>query len=310
MWLVALSVLLFACGEPSADLRVKRLKGIPSPFIFRMNSFFSSTENEVNFPVWFEDSIVARYGISAITRTFYLITGTSDEDKALREKRTYFFDRKGSIDSMLVEFFFDDQLIGYRSFAWMDFQDETGYRELKRNKNTDISESESESFILASPLSKGINSWCYREGEIRKCFIPRREFYGPLSVDSILHPSSDDMIVLGTAYFPIKKYNVTNKVHERNVQLYDYFSDGKTVRTISRQVYPFEIKRCVLYDKDRTCMGYVDSTFTDKEFLTCTRVGIKKDERGLPFELKKLKGGKGAPYTVIAREEFEYVFYD
>jgi hypothetical protein len=304
----AFCLLVSSCQEQRKRAQVKDKQESGKPFIFRMNQFFSSAENEVNFPLWFEDSIVAGNKIATIIRSTFLVTGDSEEETDLREVRSYFFNRKGKLDSMTIVYFFDDHMIGDIRFHWEADCDPMGYRKLlntvRRNELID------DAFILYEPLESGVNSFCYQSGTSKKCFIPRRDFWGPFSVDTILRPNPEDQIILGKAKIPFKKYNVSNKVHERNVQLYTYFDDGRAVRTITRSEYPFEIKRSVIFDKEWRCMGYVDSTFSEEVFLTATRARITTNKSGLPVKLKKIKGGNKAAFSVVSREEYEYIFYE
>jgi hypothetical protein len=301
-------LVLSSCEEQRKRAPMKYEQPSAKPFIFRMNQFYSSTENEVNFPLWFEDSIVSGNKIAAIKRSTFLVTGDSEDETELRETRSYFFNRKGKLDSMTIVYFFDDQVIGDVRFHWEEKCDPMGYRKLlnsvKRNELID------DAFILYEPLEIGVNSFCYQSATFKKCFIPRRDFWGPFSVDSILRPNPEDQIILGKAKIPFKKYSVSNKVHERNVQLYTYFDDGRAVRTITRSEYPFDVKRSVIFDKEWRCMGYVDSTFSEGAFLTATRARITSNKSGLPVKLKKIKGGNEAAFSVVSREEYEYIFYE
>ncbi len=302
--------LLFSCQQKNDRVTVLKKSESSKPFVFRMNQLYTPAENEVNFPLWFEDSIIASRGIAQLKRSVFLVTGEMEDDIDLREIRNYFFNRKGKLDSMKVTYYFDDQIIGFRSFQWESKNDEMGFRRLLKSlKSYELVEFE-DSFIEFEPVSKGVNSYCYQSNKYRKCFIPRRDFWGPFSVDSILKPSSEDQIVLGKAKIPFKKYSVSNKVHERNVQLYTYSDDGMAILSISRSEYPFDVKRSVIYDKDWRCMGYVDSTFSDGVFLTVTRAKISNNKSGLPVQLKKLKGGNKTEYTVVLRENYEYSFYE
>ena len=308
--LLVLAGVLFSCQERN-NRRIEGAKAESSkPFIFRMNQLYTAAENEVNFPLWFEDSIIASRGIAQLKRSVYLVTGDMEDDADLREMRNYYFNRKGKLDSMTVTYYFDDQTIGIRRFYWEAKNDEMGFRRLLKSlKSEELLEFE-DSFVEFEPASKGVNSYCYQSDKYRKCFIPRRDFWGPFSVDSILKPGPEDQIVLGKAKIPFKKYSVSNKVHERNVQLYTYSDDGMAILSISRSEYPFDVKRSVIYDKNWRCMGYVDSTFSEGAFLTVTRARLSSSKSDLPVQLKKLKGGNKSGYSVVSREDYEYVFYE
>jgi len=306
----ACCLLLFSCNQQGERVRLKGKQENGKPFIFRMHQFFSPAEFEVNFPLWFEDTIVSNKGIAVLKRSIYLVTGDGEEDAQLRESRNYFFNRKGKLDSMSVHYFFDDQTIGKVHFKWEGEPDPMGYRRLLSFGGTkDFLDNES-AFIQFEAIRSGKNAYCYQASNYRKCFIPRRDFWGPFSVDSILKPKPEDQIVLGKARIPFKKYSVANKVHERNVQLYTYFDDGHSVRTMTRSDYPFDVKRSVIFDKDWRCIGYVDSTFSQSEFLTVTQARIFSDKRGLPVKLNKSKGGNKSPFSIVAKEEYEYIFYE
>ena len=93
-----------------------------------------------------------------MTRFLFLVNGANDEDDDLREKRNYYFNRKGKLDSMSISYYFDDQVIGVKRFHWEGAADEMGYRRLLKQAKKDGFMDQEDSFIEFEALPKGTNS--------------------------------------------------------------------------------------------------------------------------------------------------------
>lgn len=272
------------------------------PFLLHMNAVFTDAERNVSFPTWFNDSLIAANNISKITRSFYLIEEEESEEKweltseMPREKREYWFSPSGQIKQMDVSYFYDNQIIGMVTFKYNDYKDEYGFVSVTRVGEND-SQWETEEDNLSSYFNihqKGNATSKYLSYQNDQTgdylfFMLDKKYWGPLSVDSILRPTPKDIVVLGNPSYPNKIYRVQNKVNEMDVQQFVYGPSGKKIETITRHEYPFEHKRTILYSKKGICDAYIDSTFSDKKYLTRVLSEIEINDKNLPLKVTHKK---------------------
>ena len=287
------------------------------PFIFRMNLMYSEAENNISFPIWFDDEIISKNAIRHISRQIYHVSLNSDDDKEeedldLREWRDYFFSKNGSLDSMRIRYYFDDHEINNVAFSFPSSTDQLGFcKNVRMSNNLASSKGPDITYRLYNRVegSKKFATYIDQRDGQKIHYLFNKKHWGPLSVDSILRPGKDDLIVLGSPTKPQKKYTVVNKVHENNVRRYDYFPKTKVIQTISRMEYPFDVKRSFLYDKNHQTIGYIDSTFSTQNFLTRTKSGFSFDKKGLPVELKRVKENQGNQTSLVSIEKYHYEVY-
>ena len=141
------------------------------------------------------------------------------------------------------------------------------------------------------------------------CMLTKK-YWGPLSVDSIVHPNKTDLIVLGTFRKPVKKYSVLNTVNEQNVQQYAYYKKSLSPKTITRDEYPFLIERTFQYLKNGICNGFIDSTFSKKNFLATTKTHFEFGRNHFPIKVTKTRENSGNSKVIVGLEKFEYYTYD
>jgi hypothetical protein len=284
-----LLLLTYSCNEistvPSSEIKKEYRKSL-----INLISLHSEDENEVCFPTWFNDSIIKAHGITKITRKLFA-RNHDNQDQSLnvsstvpREIREYFFDESGNITQLNVHYYYDEREIGSVLFSYSEKKDHHGYSKVQRNV-----------FIskTANPFSKNDESidpevreldfkMHEKKVDYKKClvyqdietgdylfYMPQKKYWGALSVDSILRPNPKDIIICGTPNHPYKKYQVSNKIYEKNVRLYSYFEKDKNLlKYWLKKEYPFEFKRDFVYSLKGICNQYIDSTFSENTFVT------------------------------------------
>jgi len=291
-------IIVSSCKNTSNDVEI----GSPAheiPFLFRMNVMFTDAETNVSFPVWFNDSIIISRNISKITRDFYLLDEDEESDRqdlkrqVPREKREYWFGSDGQMKEMKISYYYDNREIGITNFIYQGAKDQYGFVNVSRVSDQKFQYELSDDnlnyyFNIYGKIKTTDKYLAYENSNTGDYlfFMLKRKYWGPLSVDSILNPTPKDIITLGTAYYPTKKYRVKNKVNEMDVQQYIYSKPrkkkNKTIKMIIRQDYPFDQKRTILYDKKGFCNGYIDSTFSGDKYLTRIVTDIKTNKNNLP----------------------------
>lgn len=319
VYLLALVALFFsACSR--TDKRIQKNsseKG--TPFLFNMNIMFTDEEKFVSFPLWFNDSLVSKYRIKKMTRSLYFIELEDSLDinnlksDIPREKREYWFYDNGQLKELNFSFFYDDEQIGNFSFIYKSLKDNYGFAdiiELKDSMHVESTEDENVDFpyIIHQRVKQTEKFLAYQEVESGNYlyYMLNKKYWGPLSVDTILKPTRNDIIVLGKPMAPVKQYNVINKVNEKNVQEFNYNLISKRIETIIKRESPFENKRTVMYDQKGFCNGYIDSTFSGKLFLTRIVTEIKLDKLNRPIKVIHRKENQQDKTARLAIELITY----
>lgn len=315
----AVIYLLTACSGGSNGMNKTEEARFQSSLI-DMNTFETDAEKFISFPIWFNDSIIKACHIHKITRDYFSFDPADTlEMKELylevpRERREYWFSEKGGLKELKISYFYDDQEIGAAHYVYLSEKDKHGFAKVMIKSDTNVvidwDEKDMEFPVRTHQLIKESKKYiAYKDDQTGAFlfFMLNKKFWGPLSVDSILKPSHRDLVVLGSSYHPSKKYQVQNKVNERNVTKFVYYKKSKKIASIIREEYPFTIKRSILFDKNGRCTGFIDSTFTDNEFLTRTVSDIKMDKQKLPVKIvrKKLNQLNETGRIVIERIKYE-----
>ncbi len=317
--LFCLILSLLACQADKQKEHVNQENSKTSSFLFRMQLLFNETENFMSFPIWFDDSVIRSHRISHLTREIFHISINNadealDEDLDLREKRDYFFDRNGAIDSLRIVYFFDDRPIGSVKYLYQSEPDKNGFC-ARFNRVINIpgdfgmvqSEIPFHSFTQLVSGKKHL-SFADMENGVKYHYMVNKKYHGPLSVDSVIHPGADDIIFLGTPIKPMKRYSVINKVHERNIHNYVYENDQ--IKTISREEYPFNIRRTISYDDEGICTGFIDSTFSENIFLTRSKAEFTLNDKKLPMQLLRKKENHENKASRVSLEKYSYEVYE
>ncbi len=310
IWIFFSALLVVACGEKKKSSAQEEKREI-HPFLFNLSSAFSDEEFNLSFPIWFNDSLIRKHGIQSITRKVYSTSVEIDTtDMDLREVKVYTFDDEGKLEAFYVEHYYDNLLVGSMSFMFKD-QDEYGFATVVPRKGL-MSVADEEileqyrlydkhkytgKYLVYEDLAKGHYLFC----------MLSETNWGPLSVDSILHPTKSDVVLLGAPKRPGKRYQVENRVNEFNVVKYHY--DQDQLSGIAFDKYPFHYERSLLFNNNGDFTGFVDSTFSNNKYLT-RREAMFHMEKELPVRLiHENKSGKSeAGYYQM--ETFEYTFYE
>jgi hypothetical protein len=310
--------LLVAC-TPKGGKRQSAHEVSPKPFVFNMNLLYTDAENYVSFPIWFDDSVIRAAHISKISREIIGSSVNDDNSKSEtpHEIRDYHFNVAGFIDSMIVRYFFDDEFIGKVNVVFTSEPDFFGFANSQQWMILNAVSASPD--VTLDPLfkrhlkdkqsNKSISYMEIGNSNHLHCMLVKK-YWGPLSVDSIVHPSKADLIVHGTMRKPFKKYSVLNTVNEQNVQQFTYFEKSFSPKTITRDEYPFLMERTFQYMKNGICNGFIDSTFSKKNFLATTKTHFEFGENFFPIKVTKTRENAGSSKVIVGLEKFQYYTYD
>lgn len=309
VWFVCGVVLLGACEQPrkKKEQRIMVVPALIHPLFFQ-----EEVATQLNFPFWFNDSILASHRIRTIEWTVYrgMDTDESGKEEATPKMTTiYTFDEAGSLVSVRREHFSEGLTISSKQYALLPGKGL--YRHVKHLQPLQVEDEEPiGAFSFLSPAHLRKTVWQYDNDyrDVRYHFFPEKKFQGPLSIDSIGHPGENDWVVLGTPDRPEKRYQVTNTVTERNITHYSYLNENYPATTEWND-YPFTQKRHFTYSPAGVFMGYIDSTFIDKQFVTRTVHSIRTGSNGLPEAVIHRKGHAASQTRFESTETLRYTFF-
>lgn len=265
--------------------------------LFYNNDF----ENELNFPLWFEDSLVKAHDIYKITKRIFKEEELDSNGffAIPNEKIEYYFDPNGYVDQLVIYSYLDDREISRANFIYEGNMLASGYRKVRalplitlQKKNvkdefaTDFFLDVTNQYSLYTFKSKQKKYLLFFDEEKKNnVFVMKQEkYWGPLSIDSILHPQATDWVILGSIRKPQKRFQVENTVNYSNVYKYEYWKSGM-IKARIKEIYPFTYKRSYIYKQNNDWEKYIDSTFSENEFLMRSVHKIVYDEYGRPSEI-------------------------
>lgn len=303
-----ITVALFSCSE-------KKVKSVQAkeekyePFIINVQHYFSEAELNMSFPIWFDDSLIAANEIKTITRSTFTSSKESEINFDIpREIKRYYFNDNGQIVKVDFEQYYENIQVGKNTFIYNGEKDSMGYAivemddagldETQDNFNIYLKEKYGDKYLAYKNVGSGNYMFC----------MLRENSWGPLSVDSILNPTQNDIIILGDPIKPKKKYQVKNVVNEFNVIDYAYDKLKTNPKEIFSGEYPFNYKRSILYGNEGVCIGFVDSTFSDDTFLT-SRQSTFELQNNLPSLVVHEKKASRSDEYYFQYEKLEYDFY-
>lgn len=324
---LAFLLLLAACSQKE-DIQIKLLKGHSKSSIFNLNTLLTDEENDVSFPIWFNDSIIKSKRLFKITRKTFLLNGRKENPfKTIsgavpREMREYYFSNQGVIIQLNVHYYYDDREIGSILFSYTGEQDAFGFSQVKRKTIvTKTAKRISETHELFDPEERELDFKMHvkRKGSRKYLayqdmetgdfvyYMLKPKYWGVLSIDSILKPNPRDIVAWGTPEFPSKRYQVTNKVNEHNVKEFIYDSGQPDVLSYwIKKVYPFDYKRTFSYNKKGVCNAYTDSTFAAGEYVTRMISTIHLNKKNQPIYMLHEKENPSNEKEYFSIETFEY----
>ncbi|MDB0037946.1 hypothetical protein N9F08_01150, partial [bacterium] len=136
--LLLILVLLVACSEEKRQF-FRREKKLSSEFVLEMQHFFSESEDNMSFPVWFDDSLILEQKVKSIQRKIYNLNGKVEDFASLKVEKDYDFNEKGQITSVSIREFYEGQKVSDVTFKYSGVKDIYGYQRVKMSKmNTSI----------------------------------------------------------------------------------------------------------------------------------------------------------------------------
>jgi hypothetical protein len=304
-------LVLGACaGKKHKSVNEKR-QNEAQDCVFRMQSLFTDAEDDLSFPLWFNEKLIAAQKISAITRWIYS-TEIKDAERQLREKRQYYFNQNGMLRCLVIRHYFDDQEIGIVRYDYPNGHDEHGYARYRLVK--DISRLDAfqdvnvpEVKIAHYPIYSGTEFLAYRNSSTGKT-----RHYFPLGkiqkVDSVQVPQPYDEVILGSAFNPIARYILGKDEIKSEFTRYVY---SKKTGAIARIIFYrglLTTKRTIEYNAKGKCTGFVDSSFHNAKFLSQFQTVFTLDDKGNPMKINTFKRINENP-TILQTEHFLYEHY-
>jgi hypothetical protein len=326
IFFVLITLLFSACSSGIGDLFSKERKNYPAPLI-NLRTLLTDSENDVSFPIWFNDSIIKAQKIFKVTRKMFPRNNENNKEYSNinstvpREIREFYFDRTGSLIQLNVHNYYDDREIGSILFSYSGKKDFYGYSEVKHNKF--ISKT-ANPFSEEEQLDPEVRELDFRmhikRKSYNKClvyqdmetgdylfYLPNRKYWRPMAVDSLVAPNPKDLVVWGKPKFVSKKYQVSNKVNEKNVKLFTYFKKHpKVLKYWVKKDYPFDHKRDFIYSKKGICTGFIDSTFSEDLYVTRVVSEIQYNKNKLPKRIIHRKQNPSNETEFFSLEIFEY----
>jgi len=314
-----------SCSSEGKRIFKRKQKSVYTPSIVNLASLLTEEENYISFPNWFNDSIIVSHNINRIVRKSYLKMDDLENEVQInfipREIKEYSFTDKGLVSKLEIQNFYDGQEIGSHVFLFGNKKDENEYCDTKLHhlfyvgiENDDEDEYFEESSITTPykvfekvEAIKWFSKYQNTETGDYLNFINSPKFWGALSVDSLISPTPKDEIILGVQGRVYKKYQVTNKINEFNVRTYQYDQKIKDkLLNWEANNYPFKQKRDFLYAKNGICYAYIDSIFSNDEFVTRTSSKIYFNKLKDPVRITHLKSNENGDTLFISKDVFEY----
>jgi len=269
---------------------------------------------QLNFPFWFNDSIIRAQNVQTIIWTVFRSTqldvDTKDVEQNEKTKIRYTFDLNGRLIAIERNDYSEGLIISTKNYAIVATASPL-YDHAKRlhpAMNQEGQHVEPYAFLHPVGTNKRVLQYDDEYTDTRYHFFPDKKFWGPLSIDSIAHPGSNDWIICGTPEKPEKRYQVRNTVTERNVSHYTYLNHNYPAM-ISWSDYPFTQRRYFIYSKTGIFTGFIDSTFIDQSFVTSNRSVFQLDGLNRPKQITHQKGHGTAEKNYQTIETITYTSF-
>jgi len=304
--ILACALVLSSIGSCEGLRHKKKQEIAVKPTLIHPFFFQDEIAQVLNFPFWFNDSIIREQKINTITWiTYGSKLDTDDENDRIEHlpKRTvvYVFNRAGKPVSMQQTDFSEGIIISSSTLTLKPLGN-SGYYSVSEGDN--LFGVENNAYVVVrSGNKKNVKQYDNEETDERLHFIANEKFHSPLSVDSIAKPEANDWIILGTYNRPLKRYKVQNKVREKQVTTYTYWNGNFPKQTVNDD-FPFTKKRSYTY-RNGTFSGYIDSTFIDNSFVTSSITSIHY-KNGLPTSVVHIKQHSESENSFRKTEAFQY----
>jgi len=303
-------LLLFASCEEQKKRLSKKKNIVEKPFLIHVNHYFGESEADVSFPIWFDDSLIVKNGIKQITRRIYPLNADTSNLALAKEEKIYAFDETGNVTDHTIRHYYDGMVVGELQFKYKKLKDEEGFAQVEiAHGSGDREQLEytihrkeqySEKFLVYQDARNGNYLFCMTDEDLS----------GPLSIDSVFNPTSEDMVLIGSPRFPTKKYRVKNKVNEFDVRTLEYDSKTSQIMEMHFDNNPFTKHRFIKYDENGLCSGFTDSTFSTNKFLQARLSTFEYSLAQLPIRLVHRTKRATSGTDNVQLETFEYEFYE
>lgn len=307
--LTFVALLLFtSCSEKKHAAASKQIcaTGLIHPLFFQ-----DEIANNLNFPFWFNDSIIAANDIMQMTLTS--LKGVpndslSPDAEIPFPKKTvvYTFNRSGHLIHIQITNFSEGIIISNQNYQ-LNTPNSYGFSKILLKDNAYGIEKNT-SLFMPYRQTPDYLSYTSDDDESMLHYVLNSKLQGPLAVDSLAHPLPTDWVILGSPQKPIKRYHVLNTVKEKQVSNYTYFSENFP-SVVTNQEYPFFRKRYYSYNKKGIFTGFIDSTFIDETFVTSVQTSITYTKK-LPVKIIHHKAHKDGVGSFETYESIDYTFYD
>lgn len=317
--LVLSLTLLFACTPQKKENDFGIGKNRPKSII-NNHLLFSTFDKEFSFPIWFDDSLIAVNEIQHITRNIF---PASSDLKRIDSGRVvpaetfhYYFKKNGQVKKVVHQNYFDYKLIGESVYTYDETELSSGFAPTKKETNLTFSSLPKKKIsgagqLLYVPVKKRSDpkhemlQFRNTSANLELFILPQKKHWGPFKIHKELAPTPKDFILIGTAYHPLKKYHVKNTVQEMNVQNFTY--EKKRIKQIRHNNSPFVQTRSFQYDRRGYVISYIDSLFSDDEFLSRT---VSTFSNNMLFSPDQITHRQEKPSGEIVYVYFETFTYD
>lgn len=302
---------LLSCNELR---RVKKKETNVQPSLIHPLYFQEELQTQLNFPFWFNDSLLREQGVKSIVWRTYRSEQLDEENKGkktadLHFKVVYTFNEQGQLVAVERKEYNDGIRIARYRYAVIP--GENGYS-LVQPLQPQVSEDEeiNEPYVTLRKLRPRKRVAQYEDdlSDQRYHYFFDARFQGPLSVDSIGHPRSNDWVIIGKPHRPEKRYHVTNTVTESDVTRYNYFNDNYP-HMVRWSDYPFTQRRHFRYSGKGIFVGFTDSTYVDQTFVTRTVSSFKFDHKHRPIRIVHRKGHASGEKSYRTIETIDYILF-
>lgn len=308
--LLLVPILLLACSEEKRQL-FRRGKKLSKDFVLEMEHFFSESEDNMSFPVWFDDSLIKENKVKSIQRKTFNLNGKVEDFASLKVEKNYDFNERGQITSVRICEYYEGQKVSDVTFIYSGVKDAHGYQRVKMSKtSTSIDDSPGYQFYEMEQTAKNFMAYVNVNDGSYLFFLPHEKHWGALSVDSILGPTGEDLVVCGTPKHPVKRYRVVNRVNEFDVKTIDYRKKTNHPSEINFEKEPFDYKRSIVYNKKGNCTGFVDSTFSMERYLMRRNSKFTLENNQLPSRVTHTSARLNDNEKNFQIETFDYTYYD
>ncbi|ASS50342.1 MAG: hypothetical protein A3D31_12300 [Candidatus Fluviicola riflensis] len=305
-------LLLCACSGKNS---VKKVTTVVQPSIIHPLFFQEEIAAHLNFPFWFNDSIIRKQGIQSFTWRVYRSTQLDDESNGqpisdLKIKVIYTFNEAGKLISVERNEYSEGLKISERKYALIPTVFPSFFQDKPLQPMVSNGDESTEAYVclVKNKPRKRVDQYEDNYNHLRYHFFPDKKYWGPLSIDSIGRPGENDWVIRGTPDKPKKRYQVHNTVTERNVTHYDYYNDNYP-HMIRWTDYPFTQHRHFNYSKNGVFTGFIDSTFVDQAFVTRNVSVFDFDALQRPIRIthKKAHADGDKHYQTI--ETIDYILF-